>query len=45
MEGWKTALKATLLELIPEHDLYVEVFAGSLKLLFVKEPRPVRGRE
>lgn len=29
-----------LLPLIPEHRTYVEVFAGSAKLLFAKEPSP-----
>jgi DNA adenine methylase len=36
--GGKRALKKTLLGLIPEHDIYAEVFAGSAKLLFAKEP-------
>src|SRR6266702_79629 len=36
--GGKHALKATLLSLLPQHDLYCEVFAGSAKLLFAKEP-------
>ncbi len=34
--GGKRNLKKTLLSLIPEHDIYVEVFAGSAKLLFAK---------
>jgi DNA adenine methylase len=34
--GGKKNLKKTLLSLIPEHDIYVEVFAGSAKLLFAK---------
>lgn len=34
--GGKRALKKTLLSLIPEHEVYVEVFAGSAKLLFAK---------
>jgi DNA adenine methylase len=34
--GGKRALKKTLLSLIPEHEIYVEVFAGSAKLLFAK---------
>ena len=38
--GGKRALKKTLLALIPPHRLYVEVFAGSAKLLFAKEPSP-----
>jgi DNA adenine methylase len=36
--GGKRALKKTLLGLIPEHKIYVEVFAGSAKLLFAKQP-------
>lgn len=36
--GGKRALTQTLLTLLPPHDLYVEVFAGSAKLLFAKEP-------
>ena len=38
--GGKRALKKTLLGLIPPHRIYVEVFAGSAKLLFAKEPSP-----
>ena len=38
--GGKRALKKTLLTLIPAHDLYCEVFAGSAKLLFAKDPAP-----
>lgn len=30
-----------LLPLIPEHEVYVEVFGGSAALLFAKEPSPV----
>ena len=36
--GGKRALLPTLLKLIPKHTTYVEVFAGSAKLLFAKEP-------
>src|SRR4051812_9447877 len=36
--GGKRALKKVLLQLIPKHRAYVEVFAGSAKLLFAKEP-------
>jgi DNA adenine methylase len=36
--GGKRALKKTLLGMIPEHNIYAEVFAGSAKLLFAKEP-------
>lgn len=36
--GGKHRLLKTLLGRIPEHHLYVEVFAGSAKLLFAKEP-------
>jgi DNA adenine methylase len=36
--GGKRNLKKTLLSLIPEHEIYVEVFAGSAKLLFAKAP-------
>lgn len=36
--GGKRALKKTLLSLLPPHEIYVEVFAGSAKLLFAKEP-------
>ena len=38
--GGKRNLKKTLLAAIPEHKAYVEVFAGSAKLLFAKEPSP-----
>jgi DNA adenine methylase len=34
--GGKRALQKTLLELMPEHKIYAEVFAGSAKLLFAK---------
>ena len=36
--GGKRALKKTLLDLVPEHEIYAEVFAGSAKLLFAKGP-------
>jgi DNA adenine methylase len=36
--GGKRALKNTLLSLMPSHEIYAEVFAGSAKLLFAKEP-------
>jgi DNA adenine methylase len=36
--GGKHLLKKRLLTLIPQHDAYVEVFCGSAKLLFAKEP-------
>lgn len=36
--GGKKALTRTLLSLLPAHSRYVEVFAGSAKLLFAKEP-------
>ena len=36
--GGKRALKKTLLDLVPEHEIYAEVFAGSAKLLFAKDP-------
>jgi DNA adenine methylase len=36
--GGKRNLKKTLLEQIPPHDIYVEVFCGSAKLLFAKQP-------
>lgn len=36
--GGKKNLRKTLLKLIPSHDAYVEVFSGSAKLLFAKEP-------
>jgi DNA adenine methylase len=35
--GGKRNLKKTLLAAIPQHKAYVEVFAGSAKLLFAKE--------
>lgn len=35
--GGKRALKGTLLTLMPPHQIYVEVFAGSAKLLFAKQ--------
>jgi len=31
-------MKKTLLALIPPHEIYIEVFCGSAKLLFAKEP-------
>lgn len=36
--GGKRALVPTLLRLLPPHENYVEVFAGSAKLLFAKQP-------
>jgi DNA adenine methylase len=39
--GGKRALVRRLLPLIPAHRNYVEVFAGSAKLLFAKEPSPL----
>jgi DNA adenine methylase len=39
--GGKQQLLKTLLPLIPAHRNYVEVFAGSAKLLFAKEPSPL----
>ncbi len=36
--GGKRALTKTLLTLIPKHTIYAELFAGSAKLLFAKEP-------
>jgi len=36
--GGKRALKTVLLQLIPKHRAYVEVFSGSAKLLFAKAP-------
>ena len=38
--GGKRNLKKTLLAAIPAHKAYVEVFAGSAKLLFAKAPSP-----
>jgi DNA adenine methylase len=38
--GGKRNLKKTLLAAIPQHKAYVEVFAGSAKLLFAKSPSP-----
>jgi DNA adenine methylase len=38
--GGKRNLKKTLLAAIPQHKAYVEVFAGSAKLLFAKDPSP-----
>jgi DNA adenine methylase len=38
--GGKRNLKKTLLAAIPQHKAYVEVFAGSAKLLFAKPPSP-----
>lgn len=36
--GGKRALTSTLLSVLPKHEIYIEVFAGSAKLLFAKEP-------
>lgn len=36
--GGKRALVRTLISAIPAHRIYVEVFAGSAKLLFAKKP-------
>jgi len=36
--GGKRSLRKRLLALLPPHQAYVEVFAGSAKLLFAKEP-------
>jgi len=36
--GGKRNLRKTLIELLPAHRAYVEVFSGSAKLLFAKEP-------
>lgn len=36
--GGKKNLKRILLQIIPPHELYAEVFAGSAKLLFAKTP-------
>ena len=36
--GGKQSLLTTLRQRIPEHEIYVEVFAGSAKLLFAKDP-------
>ncbi len=36
--GGKRNLKSVLLSLIPAHQAYVELFCGSAKLLFAKEP-------
>src|SRR5262249_55418006 len=36
--GGKRNLKKILLELMPPHKAYVEVFSGSAKLLFAKKP-------
>lgn len=36
--GGKSRLLKTLLARIPQHSIYVEVFSGSAKLLFAKEP-------
>ncbi|HWR17143.1 MAG TPA: DNA adenine methylase [Terriglobales bacterium] len=36
--GGKKNLKLQLLKLIPKHRCYVEVFSGSAKLLFAKDP-------
>lgn len=38
--GGKSRLLKTLIDRIPEHKVYVEVFSGSAKLLFAKEPSP-----
>ncbi|ABF42397.1 D12 class N6 adenine-specific DNA methyltransferase [Candidatus Koribacter versatilis Ellin345] len=38
--GGKKHLKKRLLQMMPAHEAYVEVFSGSAKLLFAKEPSP-----
>ena len=39
--GGKRCLLKEILPRIPQHSIYVEVFAGSAKLLFAKPPSPV----
>lgn len=38
--GGKSRLRKTILERIPEHQCYVEVFGGAAWVLFAKEPSP-----
>ena len=36
--GGKQSMLKDILPLVPEHDIYTEVFAGGAALLFAKEP-------
>lgn len=39
--GGKGIMANTLLDLLPDHEIYVEVFGGGASLMFAKVPKPV----
>ena len=41
--GGKTQLSGDIVALMPPHNMYIEVFAGGLSVLFKKDPNPDHG--